>query len=109
MLFGPTPRLTREPLLLLAPSPLNQRVDQLRSLSRWSRWPLYLGLIGISASLLMMGGPASGLIATGFVASSLTVGVGVIGQLWAHFEQSGLRQRVYLFWCDPSLNSELKT
>ena len=54
----------------------------------------------------MVGSEYPRVIATWFVFASLTLGIGVIGMAWAYLEHSGLRQRVYLFWRDPTLSED---
>lgn len=85
-------------------SALRAKSDAIELLSRRSRLPVMIGLVGSLASLVALAGPFPRVATTLFVLAQLILGAGVIGMLWSFFEHRGLKQQVYLFWVDAHLS-----
>ena len=85
-------------------SELKEKTNEIERLSRWARVPFIIGLLTSIATLLALDGDGQQSLLIGiFVMAQLALGTGVIGTLWSFFEHRGIRQRVFLFWIDPTL------
>ena len=83
---------------------LKEQTAAIERVGKISRFPMYFGMVSTIVSLLALGRSYPKVAMIGFIIAQLILGSGVLGSLWSYFELRGLRQKVFMFWIDSSLN-----
>ena len=88
---------------------LQKRIKEIEKFGRLAYLPILLGVFLSSSSLILLTiyediqfKPF--ILVAIFVLGQLSLGIGIISFLWSYFEHRALRQRVFLFWIDMTLN-----